>query len=219
MPLPQREQQGAADPPTSDRSAEADDSELLDEQALIEACRRGDRSALARVLGQHIRVLERVVLRMVWDKADAEDVLQQTLTTAVESFSRFRGESAIQTWLIGIAVGISRNHSRMQKRRRVYHEPAPLPNALLASEASAEQQAHDRALLERLQRHLSLLSPKRREVWVLHVLEGRTIEEIAQIVGANQFTTKSRLFMARKELRRRLRHDPALSPMLRGGNS
>jgi RNA polymerase sigma-70 factor (ECF subfamily) len=190
-----------------------------DEEALIAACRAGNRSALSTVLGEHIAVLERVILKLIWDPTDAEDVLQQTLTTAVECFPRFRGDSAIQTWLIGIAIGISRNHARRQQRRS---ERAAAPSSVsseIATAASAEETAHDRALLERLQQHLSKLSQKQREVWVLHVLEGRNMDEIAIIVGTNRFTAKSRLRSARNELRQRMNADPALSARSRGGTA
>jgi RNA polymerase sigma-70 factor (ECF subfamily) len=67
--------------------------------------------------------------------------------------------------------------------------------------------------VERIQAHLSAIGPERRIAFVLHVVEGRPIEEIAQIVGASRVAVKSRIFWARRALMASVRRDPALSEL------
>jgi RNA polymerase sigma-70 factor (ECF subfamily) len=70
--------------------------------------------------------------------------------------------------------------------------------------------ADGRRHVERIHLHLSALGPDRRIAFILHVVEGHPIEEIARIVGASRMAVKSRIFWARRELTARAHRDPAL---------
>ena len=63
---------------------------------------------------------------------------------------------------------------------------------------------------------MSAIGPERRIAFILHVIEGRPIEEIAQIVGASRMAVKSRIFWARRALMARVRRDPALRELAPG---
>jgi DNA-directed RNA polymerase specialized sigma24 family protein len=73
-----------------------------------------------------------------------------------------------------------------------------------------EQAAPERRILERIYHHLSALSPKNRIAFVLHVVDERPIAEVAALMGATQAATKSRVFLARRQLVRRAGRDPML---------
>lgn len=176
---------------------------------LVDACRRGDRAALETVLRAHARDVERLLVRLIGPGADVEDLLQLTLVGAVESFPRFRGEASVRTWLARIAVNVVREHLRRPERKRrvslelVTEEPA-------AELAPADAITEHRRRLERLYHHLGAVPAKQRIAFVLHVFEGRPIDEVAALMRATQTATKSRIFLARRELLRRARRDPAL---------
>jgi RNA polymerase sigma-70 factor, ECF subfamily len=76
--------------------------------------------------------------------------------------------------------------------------------------ASPDGIADGRRRVERIHAHLSAIGPERRIAFILHVVEGRPIEEIAQIVGASRMAVKSRIFWARRVLMARARRDPEL---------
>jgi RNA polymerase sigma-70 factor (ECF subfamily) len=179
--------------------------------ALIQACRKKDRTALQTVFRAHLPKLERFVAHMVGCKADIEDLVQDTLVTAIAAFPGFRGEASVASWLNGIAVNMVRRHLRQPALRR--HVPLDLVAAPAEPEdpaAPPDGIADSRRRVERIHAHLSAIGPERRIAFILHVVEGCPIEEVAQIVGASRMAVKSRIFWARRGLMARVRRDPAL---------
>ena len=179
--------------------------------ALIQACRKKDRTALETVFRAHLPTLERFVAHLVGSRADSEDLVQDTLVTAIAAFPGFRGDASVASWLNGIAVNVVRRHLRQPGLRR--HFPldlVPAPAEPVDPAAPPDGVADGRRWVERVHAHLSAIGPERRIAFILHVVEGRSIEEIAQIVGASRMAVKSRIFWARRGLMARVRRDPAL---------
>ncbi len=178
-----------------------------DEQTLA-ACRRGERAALERVLDAESPAIERTLSRIVGSRADVEDVLQKTMLAAIEAFPRFRGEASVRTWLTSIAIRLAQVEVRKPARARKLE-------LVVASEPHADAGATDHAvderrLRERVREHLASLDAKKRVALALHVVEGRSIEEVAALVGVSQATVKSRLFFGRRQLMKRMKRDPTL---------
>jgi RNA polymerase sigma-70 factor (ECF subfamily) len=139
--------------------------------------------------------------------ADAEDVTQEVLIKAVRALPSFKGESAVGTWLFRIMVNTCIDYRRKTGIRKntsltrtgedgeetvlELKDPGPLP----------EQELETMELREVIQKALDRLSPEHRIIVVLHDLQGFKYQEIAQLIGANLGTVKSRLFYARQELR------------------
>jgi RNA polymerase sigma-70 factor, ECF subfamily len=183
--------------------------------ALLDRCRRGDRAALEAVLAREIPDLERLLGRLAGPTADIDDALQATLLAAVQAFPRFRGEASLRTWLARIAVRVFFEEVRRPERRR--HGPLELvaggePGD--TRQSSPRDQVVARRRLEGIYRHLATIGPKKRVAFVLHVFEGRPIEEVAALVGATAMATKSRVFWARRELLAKVKGDPALRDLL-----
>lgn len=173
---------------------------------LIAACRRGERTALEQVFRQESPQLARLIARVLGPHADADDVLQNTLVIAMGAFPRFRGEATVQTWLTGIALRVIKGHLRRPERtRRVHLEALP---ELEAPEVPADVRTDTRRRLERLYTHLEAIGPLKRIAFVLHVIDGLPIDEVASLVDASRAATKSRVFWARLRLMKRLRRDP-----------
>jgi RNA polymerase sigma-70 factor (ECF subfamily) len=181
------------------------------EPALVQACREKDRVALETVFRAHLPALERLVGRLVGSRADIEDLVQDTLVTAIAAFPGFRGEAPIASWLGGIAVNVVRRYLRQPAlRRRVALDLVSAPAEPVDPAAPPDGIADGRRRVERIHAHLSALGPDRRIAFILHVVEGCSIEEVAQIVGASRMAVKSRIFWARRDLMARARRDPAL---------
>jgi RNA polymerase sigma-70 factor (ECF subfamily) len=182
--------------------------------AVIEACRRGDRRALEAVLREQTLAVERLLVRMVGPSADLDDLLQQTLIAAVRAFPRYRGEASIRTWMSRIAVNMVRQHLRRpDRRRRVALELVP-DDHVDGVAAAPDGQTDHRRQLARLFHHLDAIKPDKRIAFVLHVIEGHPIEEVAALTGASRSATKSRIFWCRRALLSRARKDPALRDLL-----
>lgn len=175
--------------------------------ALIDACRRGDRDALEQVFRDESPALQHMIARLVGPGPDVDDLLQGTLVTAIGAFPRFRGEASVRTWLTGIAIRVVHAHLRRPDRTRraplqaIAGEPA-------STDAPIDQRVDARRRLERLHDHLDAIDPKQRIAFVLHVIEGRPIDEVAALVDATRTATRSRVFWARLRLMARLRRDP-----------
>lgn len=183
--------------------------------AAIDACRRGDRRALDAMLRAHIPALDRLLTRLAGPNGDVEDLLQTTLIEAVTAFPRFRGEASVKTWLCRIAVHVFKSHLRRPERRR----RVPLELVRDAAEPVDRAPAPDdvaerRRQLARLYHHLGAIGDKKRIAFVLHVIDGCPIDDVAGLMRASVVATKSRVFWARRELLGRVKKDPALRELL-----
>jgi len=124
----------------------------------------------------------------------APDVAQDTFLTAQRTLSRFRGDSTLRTWLLGIALNECRRTMRQKKRQ-------PLPITLDLASDSHEGLSVDR---HALQTALQNLSDEHREVVLMHEIDGLSYDEISQIMQVPVGTVKSRLHHAFANLRRAL---------------
>lgn len=191
-------------------------SKVADDSALVAACRAGDRVALERMFSMHSPQLSRFLRRLVGPGTDADDLLQNTLIAAVKAFPAYRGESTVARWLCGIAAAVVRDHFRRPDRRRIVAlDEAGLEKQ--ASEAWRESQlaAEDRQQLSRIHDLLNRIDADKRLAFVLHVVEGHSIDEVAVMTGTSTSATKSRIFWARKFLFERARRDPELRALMK----
>ena len=141
-------------------------------------------------------------------QADVEDVTQQVFMAAHRALPRYRGEGRPTTWLYGIATRVVLNNLRSWRRRR--RLVAALESALegdVAVAACPERDLAARQELNRVWRCLMRVGPKKRVVYVLHVVEGRSGEEIAELLEIPVATVWTRLHHARRELNAALDRD------------
>jgi RNA polymerase sigma-70 factor (ECF subfamily) len=155
----------------------------------------------------HAAMLERLLGRLSGPGADLEDLLQATFEAAILAFPRFRGEASVATWLTRIAVRTALHAHRRSRRRAtlaLVRAERPEPGT------PPDDQADARRKLERLHHHLQGIGVKKRIAFLLHVVEGRSMEEVAALMGASRAATKSRVFWARRELLAAICRDPLL---------
>jgi RNA polymerase sigma-70 factor (ECF subfamily) len=174
-------------------------SELVREAAQADA-RREFEKRLAECGPLAFRVA-RGVLR---NTADAEDVAQEALLRAYQSFDRLRDRNRFSGWLVRISFRLALDRLRSAKRRErrdaLWSQPAHLPPPATAEDVAASNQFQGR-----LERALEELPEKLRLVLLLSAMDGYTIEEIAGLIGVPLGTVKSRIFVARKKLAEKLR--------------
>src|SRR5262249_50729869 len=141
----------------------------LSDRALVGAVAEGDQTALGALYDRFHRDGFRFATRLARD-ADVDDIVQMTFLEAHRSAPRFRGDSAVKTWLFGIAANLVRNHHRGEQRKRNALDTfgaAPAPRPPSAGEAIT---------LERQRRWLAgavaSLTPALRAAHLLCVIEG-----------------------------------------------
>ncbi|MFO7957851.1 MAG: RNA polymerase sigma factor [Candidatus Brocadiia bacterium] len=169
-----------------------------DEQLLRQA-RQGDTAAFHELIDRHGENLFRLAYSLVGNRADAEDVAQETLMGAFEYMHGFEERSSVKTWLTRILM---RQAARCHRRRgRKHEEPIGTPDAW-ADDAPPDESARRRMDVRGA---LDRLSPDHREVVVLREFEGMSYSEMAEALDVPQGTVESRLYRARQELKTLLR--------------
>jgi RNA polymerase sigma-70 factor (ECF subfamily) len=168
------------------------------EGRLIERLRAADAMALGEAYDAHHEHVRAFARRMVGDESAAEDLVQETFLALPRALARFRGDAALRTFLVSIAVNHARHHVRAAARRRaamarLAREPEP------ASAGPADEMARTQ-LAAALTRALDDLPIDQRVVVVLCEVEERTSAEVARIVGAPEGTVRTRLFHAKRKL-------------------
>jgi len=179
---------------------------LRDEAELIERCLRGEAKAWERLFEAHYEPICRFAYQLSADLSieDAEEIAQETLLAAARHLRRFRGGSALQTWLFRIAVNKTRDFlSRRQAEKRgggrallSLNEPGregepaaqaadegPLPSEVVSRREEA-------ALIAEA---LALLPARCRELIQLRYFGDLSYEELAAALGLHPKTVSSRL--------------------------
>ena len=179
--------------------------ELADEADLIRRCRLGERPAQEQLYKRHRRQVAANLYRVLGQRNELDDLVQEVFVIAFRGLGRFRGEARLSTWLYRICVNVALAKIRAKTRR----PPAlPLANAVLetveSSPPSPEQVMSQQQERERVYRALEEMPAKKRLVLYLHEIEGLDLKEIAYIVDAHPVTVRTRLFYARREFFKKL---------------
>jgi RNA polymerase sigma-70 factor (ECF subfamily) len=162
-----------------------------DDAALLRAHAAGDPDAFAEIVRRHRDRLWAVALRTVGDREDAADALQDALLSAYRAAERFRGDSAVTTWLHRIVV----NACLDRMRRRQSRPTVPLPETDVSPAPAADR---DTALFVRVA--LATLPPEQRAALVLVDVQGYAVAEAAEILGVAEGSIKSRCARGRARL-------------------
>jgi RNA polymerase sigma-70 factor, ECF subfamily len=186
----------------------------LAERLLIARLRKRDEQAFNEVVRLHQDKVFNLVLRMVGNRAEAQDIAQEVFVTVFKSIESFRGESKFTTWLLRIAANHSKNRIKYLARRSTDKNGLDgASEASLADHGKAPVQAHidtpDAALeaaeLETLmQEAIDTLDDDHKLLVVLRDIDERSYEEICEITGLPEGTVKSRLHRARMALKDQL---------------
>jgi RNA polymerase sigma-70 factor (ECF subfamily) len=183
--------------PDSDSAAPAADVD----QALARSAAAGDTSAFEALYRRHAARVHGVVARLVgFDRARAEDLVQEAFVRAWQALPAYRFESAFGTWLHRLAV----NTALMELRARRSRPQADGDDEALDHVGMPDSAGHATALSLDLERAVATLPPRARAVLVLYDVEGWKHEEIADALGMAVGSSKAQLHRARGLLRTRL---------------
>lgn len=170
----------------------------VDDQRLLENFRQNAAGSREAVYHAYRRRVFALVSRIA-GPADAEEVSQEAFIRIFRGLPRFRGDSALSTWVYRLAVNAAISHrARRDRHARVQLEAVDEDVAFTLTHAP---QDGDAVLRTRLERGLARLPVGYRTVVVLHDVEGLEHEEIADILQCHVGTSKSQLHKARARLR------------------
>ena len=163
----------------------------------ILAQRLGTDRSFERLYRKHAGDVYRYALVVLRNEADAEDVTQTTFLNAYRAFEQGERPRAPQNWLIAIAHNVCRQRFRQSQRR---------PNEVAFEEELAEATVVDDDALsaEDIRRALGHLAFNQRSALVMRELEGRSYQEIAEILDLSVSAVETLIFRARRALREQL---------------
>jgi RNA polymerase sigma-70 factor (ECF subfamily) len=177
--------------------AQAVAPETSSDEMLIKQIAHGDQLAMRTLFGRHRVRLYRWLLRLVGDQASAEDLLSDVFLDVWRQAAAFEARSSVSTWLLAIA----RYKALSARRRRTDAELDEKVASRVADTADdPEVVLQKKARAELLRRSLACLSPEHAEVIDLVYFHGKSVKEVAEIVGITEATVKTRMFYARKKL-------------------
>ena len=181
--------------------------EPADEMALVKRARYGDLSAYDELVRRYQERIYATVYHMTANHEEANDLAQDAFIKAYQALKSFKGGSSFYTWVYRIAVNKTINFLKQRKHKaqmslndldfNAEHDPDLVA---LISEKTPRREINLAELQEKLNEGMQKLSEPHRLVVTLHDVQGLSHEEIAQIMGCNIGTVRSRLFYARQQL-------------------
>jgi RNA polymerase sigma factor (sigma-70 family) len=170
---------------------------------IVERCKKGERQAQFELYRLYSQAMYNVCLRMLRSEADAEDVLQNAFIDVFSHLGTFRFESSVGAWIKRIVVNNCINF--LKKRRLALTEL----NENLAGKAEDADEPTEYPLSANAVRNaIQLLPDGYRVVFTLYLLEGYDHQEIGEILGISEATSKSQYSRARKKLKEILHVEP-----------
>lgn len=163
----------------------------VDDRVLVEAARAGDLDAFETLVRRYQAPVYRIALRMLASEADAQDVTQDTFVRAWQALERFRGDSAVGTWLYRI---VTRRCLDLLSARR---PAAALDERHPAVGGDPATTVEQRQRLRAVTREIAALPPDQRAALVLREFEGLPYEQIAEVLDTTVPAIKGRIHRAR----------------------
>jgi len=179
----------------------------LTDDELVKRAQQNDYESFEELVRRYEKKIYGHTIRMLGNKEDAEDVLQETFLNAFRALGSFRGDSSFSTWIYRIAT----NNALMKIRKagRTYTEFAeeiPPPEMMRDRpyswfEQNPREAFLEKELVETLNKAVNELPEKYRAIFLLRDVEGFSTQRAAEVLGISESAAKSRLHRARMYLR------------------
>ncbi len=184
----------------------------IDDADLVMASKAGDIAAFEELVTRYDRKLLRIAQNITHNFDDAQEVVQETFLKAFQKLGDFRGDSKFSTWIFRIVVNQSLMGLRKQRTKQRAgtefsinaEEEGKLPIDLSDWRPNPEELYKTSELRDLLARALQELRPGLRVVFVLHDIEGHSLQETAEALSLSLAAVKTRSLRARLQLRERL---------------
>jgi RNA polymerase sigma factor (sigma-70 family) len=173
---------------------------------LVERCRHNDRKAQYELYKLYAKSMLNVCMRVVNHSAEAEDVLQEAFVDAFSNLHSFKGESTFGAWIKQIVVNRALNHLRQRKLQLVEIEGYGDDDNHDIADAQPYDDDEVQWNVERVKRGLALLPEGYRVVLSLYLFEGYDHEEIGEILGISETTSRTQYMRGKKKLLEILRN-------------
>jgi RNA polymerase sigma-70 factor (ECF subfamily) len=174
---------------------------IASDEATVARAVAGDRRAYDELYQRHVESVWRWLTRLLGADPDREDLAQHIFSEVFDTLDRFRGEARFRTFLYRIVVNVAVDQMKRRSRRAGRNVAAELAEAVPDPARSPEENAEVRELVSSTFELLERIKPKKRVAFLLRVVEGLSLEEVAEIVEASVATVAQRVRHASMELR------------------
>ena len=171
-------------------------AEITDEE-LVERLRKGDVAAYDQIVKRHMRSAFSIAYRLLGQREDAEDLVQDAFMVALEKIDTFREGSRFAPWFFRILV----NRGLNARKSRALRQTDMLPTEISTREPTPHVEAERTELRESLEAAVSQLPERQRVIVKLFELEGFSSPEIAEMLELSDGTVRWHLHQARQTLR------------------
>lgn len=178
---------------------------------LAKRCCAGERAAQRDLFQREKRRVHATLYRVLGSNAEMDDLVQEAFLEIFKALRSFRAEASLGTWIDRITVRVAYAH--ISRRKAPVVSLAVVPE-VVAGDPTAEQRAMSRQAARRLYAVLDRLEARQRIAWALHVLQGKSMAEVARVMEASVVLTKVRVWRARRAIEEQARREPLLREFL-----
>jgi len=184
---------------------------IEDDQSLVERALAGDQKAFRLLLKKHQSTIYHVIFKLVRNREETWDLIQETFMRAFRSLSSYKKEYRFTTWLYKIAANCSIDYLRKRKIEALsLDQPLETKQGSVCLElpdlsCNPESDLESRQKGVSIDQAIASLPKKYKEVIVYRHKDGKSYEEISRILGIPVGTVKARIFRARELLKKKLK--------------
>ena len=161
---------------------------------LVEKCKSGHRSSQYRLYSLYVDAMYNIGMRMLGNKEDTEDIVQDSFVDAFKNLTHFKYQSAFGAWLKRIVINKSINHLKAKKIPVV---PMEAHEFHLKEETDEKVEAVD---IKKVKKGIERLPTGYKQIITLYLIEGYDHIKIGEILGVSTSTSKSQYHRAKKKL-------------------
>jgi RNA polymerase sigma-70 factor (ECF subfamily) len=182
-------------------ASRADAAEPHDERELLARVQAGDSEAFDLLVRRYLPKARVIARRLMQNPDDADDLVQDAFLRALERIATFDASRAFEPWFTRLLVNLGLDWRRKQVVRRTEsHDPERL-----AGGTRPDREVERSELRSSLQQALEKLPDRQRLIVTLFEIDGRSTEEVAEMLKVSQVTVRWHLHQARKALREMLK--------------
>ena len=175
----------------------------MDERKLIQRMKSGDRASFDEIYEKYHIPLFRCAYLICGNREDAEDVLQNTFVTCWLCIGQLRNEESFRYWIFRIMTQAARKRAKEHSRLLPDEDIVNRMDQLAASRSVTASDEYERAVGKTLiESAISTLDQASREVIVLYYYQEMSVREVAKTLGVLEGTVKSRLYFARRKMKK-----------------
>jgi RNA polymerase sigma-70 factor (ECF subfamily) len=187
----------------------------VEDVLLVDRCLTGEPAATRELFRRHRARVHACLYRVLGSNRDMDDLLQEAFIQVFQSLRGWRAEASLATWIDRVTVRVAYRYLS-QKGRRIQTEHIDDADAP-GGEGPGTRRQLARDGVKRLYAVLDELGASARLAFTLHEIDGRSLSEVAELVGSSMTAAKLRVWRARKRIEAAAAQDPVLREFLEEG--